>query len=66
MLEQHESQQTPGLGLIGHQGDEEAREPDGLVTQLVTNEMGPRGCRVAFGEDEIDDRKTDARRPVSW
>jgi hypothetical protein len=54
MMQQHEGEQAPGLRLIGHERDEEPREPNCLVAQLVANEIATRRCRVALGEDEID------------
>ena len=38
----------------GHQFDQQPRQPDGLVAQVVANERLAGGRHVAFVEDEVD------------
>jgi hypothetical protein len=55
VVDEHERQQARGLGVVGHELDEQAAEPDRLGAQLLAHEpiAGRRG--VALVEDEVDD-----------
>lgn len=61
VMEPHEGQQTPGLGLEGP-GEavgrgpfaEQTRQPDRVVAEGAVEDPGTPGCRVAFGEDKVE------------
>jgi hypothetical protein len=69
VVEQHQGEQAEGLGLVRHELDEHASQPDRLAGQLAPHERLPRGRAVALVEDEVQDAehgveplRQDARR----
>ena len=52
-VEQHERQQPDHFGLVGHQGDERAPEPDRLTRERAAQQVGARTRRVALVEQEV-------------
>jgi hypothetical protein len=54
VLEKHECEQPGHLGLVGHQGAEDAREPDRLGAQLPPHERLGGRRRVALVEDQVE------------
>ena len=54
-VEQHQREQAQRLGLVRHQLDEQAAEPDRLGAQVVADERVARAGRVALVEDQVDD-----------
>ena len=54
--EEHQRQQSGHLTVLRHEGMEQAREPDCLGGQVVTDGIGLRaGRQVALVEDEEED-----------
>ena len=43
------------LGLVRHEGDEQAGQPDGLGAQVGAHELAPGRRAVALVEDQVDD-----------
>ena len=54
--EQQQAQQAAGLGLLGEQRGEGARELQRPVAQLRTHERVPLAGRVAGAEQQVDGR----------
>ena len=53
VVEQHQGQQPPHLGVIGHQPAQQLPETDRLVAQLLADESIALGGRVALVEDQV-------------
>jgi hypothetical protein len=53
-VQQHQRQQTSGLGLVGQKLDHQAAQPDGLGGQIATNRGHAAGSGVAFVEHQVD------------
>ena len=53
VVQQHQRQQPPDLGVIGHQPAQQLSETDRLVAQLVADESIALGGRVALVEDQV-------------
>jgi hypothetical protein len=52
-VQQHQRQQTPHLGVVGHQPGQQVPEPDRLLAQLPAHEAIAPGGRIALVEDQI-------------
>ena len=52
--EQHQREQADGLGLVGHELDEHAAEPDRLAREVDAGEGVAGLGGVPFGVDEVD------------
>ena len=55
--EEQQAQQAAGLGLLGEQRGEGAREVQGPVAELLTDERVPLAGRVAGAEEQVDGRE---------
>jgi hypothetical protein len=51
--EQHQREQAGHLRLVGHQDLQHPGQPDGLVAQLVTDQLRAAGRDVALGEQQV-------------
>ena len=61
VMEEHEREQAARLGLVGHQANDQAAEPDRLGTELAAHEpVAARGV-VALVEDQVDDGEDHAQ-----
>ena len=59
--QQEQREQAEGLGLVRHQRDERAGEPDRLRAQLDPHELGARGRGVALVEQQVENGEHGAR-----
>ena len=55
-MQEHQRQEAPRLGLVGHQLDQDPTQPDGFGTELATDHAVPGRRAVALVEDQVDDR----------
>ena len=62
-MQEHQRQQPPNLGLVGHQLAQQPREPDRLAAQLGPHQPLALGRRVALVEDQIQHAEN-AAQPV--
>ena len=54
VVQEHQREQSPHLGVVGHQLAQQQAQPDRLVTQLFAHETVALGSRVALVEDQVD------------
>ena len=54
-MQQHQREQPPHLGVVGHQPRQQLAEADRLVAQLLADEAIALGGRVALVEDQVHD-----------
>ena len=52
--EQQQRQQARDLRLVRHERRERAGEPDRLLTQRASHQVGAIRCQVTLGEDQVD------------
>ena len=57
VLKEHQREQPEHLGLVGHQHGKELPEANRVVAQVTAHELLVGGRRVAFVEDEVEDRE---------
>jgi hypothetical protein len=62
MLQEHQREQAPDLGLVGHQHQDDAGQTDRLVAQ-IRPDQGARGGGVPLVEHEVHDGEH-AREPL--
>ena len=55
VVQQHQRQQSPDLGVVGHQPRQQPAEADRLVAELVADEPVALGGGVALVEDQVHD-----------
>ena len=56
VLQQKEREQSAIAGILWHEPGENAGQSDRFCAQIPPNEPRMSGRRIAFGEDQVDDR----------
>jgi len=55
LAQEHEREQALRLGLVGHQLDQQATEPDRLGREVRPRQRAARRCRVPLVEHQVHD-----------
>ena len=57
VVQQHQGEQSRGLGVVGEPGAHETRQADRLAAQIVAHEVVARGRGVSLVEDQVQARQ---------
>ena len=56
-MQAHEREKAERLGLVGHEPDQQRREPFGVLGEVARGDAAGAGAEVALVEREVEDRE---------